>query len=453
LNILILNGSPKGKNSVTLHTALYLERCFPQHVFETLNVGHQIKFLEKDFIKAKQALEKADLIIFCYPVYTFIAPYQLHRFIELMKQNDVNISGKFTAQISTSKHFYDITAHKFIEENCYDFELKYLGGLSADMDDLLSEKGRKQARQFFEKLMFDISQNIYSARKTLLHSSSQGIYKSSLPNCAKRNGKKTVVITNIANEDENLRNMIDDFKNACCYEVREINVRKYPFSGGCLGCFNCAISGKCIYKDGFDEFLRSEVQTADGMIIAFAIENHYTHSSFKCFDDRQFCNGHRTVTTGKSIGYIISGNYSAEQNLQTTVEARSDVGGMYFCGVAGDEQNTTEQIKHLASTFEYALENRLTRPQSFYGVGGTKIFRDLVYLMQGLMQADHKFYKSHGIYDFPQKRKGMLIGMKLLGLVMNVPKVQKQMRLKMSEYIISPYQKVLENANKKEETK
>jgi len=31
MKILILNGSPKGKYSVTLHTALYLEKKFPQH--------------------------------------------------------------------------------------------------------------------------------------------------------------------------------------------------------------------------------------------------------------------------------------------------------------------------------------------------------------------------------------------------------------------------------------
>ena len=30
---------------------------------------------------------------------------------------------------------------------------------------------------------------------------------------------------------------------------------------------------------------------------------------FKCYDDRQFCNGHRTVTMGAPQGYLISGPY------------------------------------------------------------------------------------------------------------------------------------------------
>ena len=28
-NILVMNGSPKGKNSITLHTCLFLEKKFP----------------------------------------------------------------------------------------------------------------------------------------------------------------------------------------------------------------------------------------------------------------------------------------------------------------------------------------------------------------------------------------------------------------------------------------
>ena len=84
MNILVLNGSPKGKYSITLQTVNYLEAMYPDHRFEVLNVGQKIKSLEKDFSPAKEAIEKADLLLFSYPVYTFIAPCQLHRFIELL---------------------------------------------------------------------------------------------------------------------------------------------------------------------------------------------------------------------------------------------------------------------------------------------------------------------------------------------------------------------------------
>ena len=34
MNILVLNGSPKGEGSVTLQTVLYLEALHPEHKFE-----------------------------------------------------------------------------------------------------------------------------------------------------------------------------------------------------------------------------------------------------------------------------------------------------------------------------------------------------------------------------------------------------------------------------------
>ena len=68
MNILVLNGSPKGKNSVTLQTVHYWELLFPEQTFEILHVGQNIKSLEKDFSKALNAIEKADVLLFSYPV-------------------------------------------------------------------------------------------------------------------------------------------------------------------------------------------------------------------------------------------------------------------------------------------------------------------------------------------------------------------------------------------------
>jgi len=149
----IINGSPKGKYSITLQTTRYLERLFPEHEFFVLHAGQKIKALEKNFTEAKEIIEKADALIFSYPVYTFLAPSQLHRFIELLKEHKPDIKGKYVSQISTSKHFYDITAHKYIEENAIDLGLRYIRGLSADMEDLLSEKGQEDAKKFFERFL------------------------------------------------------------------------------------------------------------------------------------------------------------------------------------------------------------------------------------------------------------------------------------------------------------
>lgn len=50
-----------------------------------------------------------------------------------------------------------------------------------------------------------------------------------------------------------------------------------------------------------------------------------------------------------------------------------------------------------------------------------KIFRDLIYTMQGMMKADHKFYKQQGLYDFPQKNKKKILAMKAIGFLTSIP--------------------------------
>jgi len=450
MNIIVLSGSPRGKFSITLQTVLYIQKHFKNDYFEILNVGQQIKQYERDMDLAVKKLLNADMILFCYPVYTFIAPYQLHRFIELIKEKKVNLSGKFAAQITTSRHFYDNTAHKFIEENCLDLKLKYIHGLSAEMGDLLTEQGQKDVMKFWEYVHFCFESDIYvSANKKTsslsdLSVDDKKLYIPFFSESKKSDRYDTLIVTNCEDHDENLENMISDFRNVYPYSTRVINIRKYPFSGGCLGCFNCEIYGNCIYKEGFDVFLRGEIQSADAIVYAFTIKDHSMGASFKLYDDRKFCNGHRTVTMGMPVGYIVSGSYSLEHNLRLIVEARCEVGRNFLCGVASDEEDTAKSIEMLSMKLDYALQNKLVFPQNFLGVGGLKIFRDLIYSMKGLMKQDHKFYKKHGMYDFPQKKIGTILKFKFIGMLLSMPFVSKKINSRINETMIRPYKKLIE---------
>ena len=59
--------------------------------------------------------------------------------------------------------------------------------------------------------------------------------------------------------------------------------------------------------------------------------------------------------------------------------------------------------------------------------------------------ADHKFFKSHGQYDFPQKKWKTSWMMYLIGGMMNNPKLKRKMGGKMSEGMIAHYKKILED--------
>ena len=58
MNILIINGSPSGDDSITLQTMRYIGESFPEHHYELLNVGKKIRTFERNFSAAAQALER-----------------------------------------------------------------------------------------------------------------------------------------------------------------------------------------------------------------------------------------------------------------------------------------------------------------------------------------------------------------------------------------------------------
>ncbi len=404
LKIAVLNGSPKGDYSTTLFSVKYLQKLFKDDEFRIVEVASKIKSLEKDFSPVSEAVKEADIVLFSYPVYTFIVPAQLHRAVELLKGEAIDWSGKFVAQITTSKHFYDTTAQKFIEENMKDLGARYLRGFYADMEDLLEEKGQRQLVDFWKYVHFSYNQN-------------KGIVPS-----AGDAGQYEIAIVTDCKDNPELEALINEFRDVCPAKTKLINIADFKFFGGCVSCFNCAADGTCIYKDGFSDLLRNEINSASAVVYAFKIKDHSMGSRFKLYDDRQFCNGHRMMTIGAPIGYIIDGDIESEANLKTILEARAEVGKNFLCEFATDSVS----IGRMSEQMIFVLENNILQPQNFHGAGGTKIFRDLIWVMRGLMRADHKFYKTHGIYDdLPQRSFGKMLKMKLVGWMFNTPAIRK----------------------------
>ena len=177
-------------------------------------------------------------------MYTFLVPYQLHRFIELMKASGKDFSSKMATQVTTSKHFYDITAHRFIEDNCADMGIRFLDGLSADMDDILSEKGRKQATDWLEFSLWKADRGEFKEHVAPKAAYSPGTV--TVPSVAseKKAGRKAVIVTDLLPGDDRLKGMIERFVSVFPYGTDVINIEDFPFQGGCLSCFNCASTGR-----------------------------------------------------------------------------------------------------------------------------------------------------------------------------------------------------------------
>ncbi len=439
MKVLVINGSPKGKNSITYQTIRFLQRKFPRDEFEVIHAGAQIHALEQDMWLVKEGVRNAQLILFAYPVYTFTVPSQLHRFITLMKENRIQVAGKYMMQITTSKHFYDVTAHRYVEENCKDMGMRLLRGFSADMNDLLTKKGQLEVITYWNYIRHIIQEETSPFEKE----------HDRTPFTEKDRKYRVVIVTDCARENDRLRRMIVDFRKELPFESHVVNLQNFDFQGGCVGCFHCAADGACIWKDGFDALL-GKIQRADSIVYAFSIKDHSMGNLFKAYDDRQFCNGHRAVTAGKPTAYLIDGEFSQEENLRMILEAKSQVGGNFLAGIATNEGVGADSPGTCADKLAYALKHRMTVNKNFYGVGGGKIFRDLVYEMQGMMQADHRFYKAHGLYDFPQKKLGTILFMKGIGALLKSPLTKEKVQPKITEGMLMPYEKIIEGNPLKE---
>ncbi len=442
MNILVLNASPKAKTSITLQNALYLEKKFPAHKFEYIHIGVGKETNRRNLEKTVEAVRECDLVIFSFPVYTFLAPSQLNYFIRLLKDKNLRFEGKTATCITTSKHFYDMTAHSYIEENLLDLGFEWIEGLSLDMEDLLKEEGQKALTSYFERTLWAKENNIVEKRER------KEVESLPLPEKITKGDEKkddytVTIVADYTYNRERLSRLVENFRVLFPYKTKVVELQNFSFKGGCLGCLKCALEGKCVYSDGFDDLLENQILSSDAVIYAFTIIDHSMGPLFKNYDDRRFYFGHRTVTQFKSVGYIIDGNLEEEENLKTVLTARSDVGRNYLSGLATDNDTLEKMAKNLS----YSLTHTYSKPRTFYGVGGMKIFRDLIWIMRGIMRDDHKFYKKNGFYDFPQSQRGKMLALCLAGSVMRNKKIMKGHSAMMDEGMLAPYKKVIEKAN------
>ena len=110
MQIAVLNGSPKGINSVTMQYVLLLQKKLPQHDFVFLHVCQEIKRLEEKpeaFAEVLRAIAAADAVLWAFPLYYMLVAAHYKRFIELVfaRGGEAAFRGKYAAALSTSIKF------------------------------------------------------------------------------------------------------------------------------------------------------------------------------------------------------------------------------------------------------------------------------------------------------------------------------------------------------------
>ena len=101
----------------------------------------------------------------------------------------------------------------------------------------------------------------------------------------------------------------------------------------------------------------------------------------------------------------------------------------------------------MAGRLVQGAETGYIPPQTFYAVGGHKIFRDNIYGgMRFVFQADYRYYREHGMFDFPQADlKTRLLNAVLIPLT-RIPGFRKKVFADMKHHMIEPFEPVLRDA-------
>jgi hypothetical protein len=331
--------------------------------------------------------------------------------------------------------------------------MKYAGGFSSEMYDLLEEKERKRLSLFAEHLFDTIENNVPRPRnfRPLIHSSFEYV-PGDVQSKIGVGSQKVVVLTDSKDEGTNLGRMLRQFDRSFSGEVEVIDLNEIDIKGGCLGCIQCAYDNSCQYgdKDGYVEFFNTKVKSATIIVLAGSIKDRYLSSRWKLFFDRSFFNNHVPVMTSKQLGFIISGPLSQIPNLKQALEGFFEVqqAGIvdFVTDECGDSTTIDALLLSLAQRLIRSANDGYVKPSSFLGVGGKKVIRDDIYgRLRFPFRADHNFYKKNGLYDFPQKDYKSRITNSIMLLLSRIPSIRKEIYIKrMKAEMIKPLQKVLE---------
>ena len=454
MRIAVVNGSPSGLAGISAHYVKYLEKRFPEHQFRVHEVARQIHALERDerrFSGVAEDLAAAELVLWAFPVYFMLVSAQLKRFIELLFERGQAslLAGKVTSSLSTSAHHYDHTAHDYMQGICCDLGMIYVRGFSAGANDLLGEDGRNNLLGWAKELFRHAAGELPTEIRWPPIAWSPSRYDPSLPApVAKTSSKRIAVISDAGPEDQNLERMIEVFERAVYAPVDRIELRELRMAGGCLGCMTCFDDGKCRYQDDYAAAFDQRVRPADVVIYAGAVRDRFLSARMKTFIDRYFSNGHRPVVAGKLVGFLVSGPLQQLPTLRECIEAHIEVGRCQRLGVVTDEQafpeQTTARLQSMARAAERWLAAPWYTPPTFRGFAAAKNFRDLVYANKGIMSADHRFYRAHGLYDYPQQDRGRRLFNALLLLGKRFPSVRAQIGKKMGEKHVEAHRRLLE---------
>lgn len=457
MKITVLNGSPKGELSATLHYIHFIQKKYPEIEVTIHHISQKIKGIEKNeskFNTITADVASADAVWWSVPIYVFVIPSQMVRFIELLSERGVadRFKDKYTAVFTTSIHFYDHTGNNYMHAVCDDLGMKYVDHYSAGMYDLMQEEEQDRLLDFAGQFLSVVEKEdpvppVYRPLDFHTPAYSPGKPKKQVD----QGNKQILLLSDRQEEGTNLEHMILRFCEAFSAPIKRVNLDDIGIKGGCLGCIKCGFDNLCAYEksDTYTHFYRETVATADIVIYAGKVTGRYLSSAWKQFFDRRFFNTHIPTLQGKQIGYILEGPLSQLTDLREVLTAMVEMDQAGLGGIVTDEFGEPAEIDALLDRLAEKLvaysERGFRKPATFRGVAGHKVFRDAVWShLRFPFLADHKYYSENGYYDFPREDdKALESSLQMIEAVQD-PEARKEIRKSLKTGLLEPLKHIIE---------
>jgi hypothetical protein len=264
-------------------------------------------------------------------------------------------------------------------------------------------------------------------------------------------GKRIVILHDSLDPHSNLAEMVMRCASAFDGDVTVFNLHEIDIKASCQGCLQCGSDNECVFegKDGFINFFRSQVMTADILVYAGAIVDRYLSSRWKTFFDRCFFNTHTPVLMHKQVGFVISGPLAQVPNLTEILQGFIELQQANLAGFVTDEWGSSADIDglldRLMATAVGFSQASYARPATFLGIAGTLIFRDDIFgRLRPVFQADHRAYQRLGIYrTFPQGDWKIRLINLATGIIFRIPAIKKGFKRQIRQGMVQPHQQVV----------
>lgn len=466
MNIVVLSGSPKGKDSVTLRYVEFLQLHHPQHEFKVLHIGQKILKLEKNeafFAATIEEIEKADALLWVTPVYYLLVPAQLKRFIELTFERNCTqaFTGKPAAAITTSIHFFDHTALRYLHAISEDLGMLWLGAYPAEMNDLVRSRERERFRKFGQAIIEAFTERELPLGRVYPQAGKPELdYRpAGSPQALATGGKKITLIADLEDRYINLSEMIGYLKDCFTGSLEFVNLAETAIKAGCRGCLACGADNSCFYetRDDFYRLFEDKVVSADIIIFASVIRDRFLSSRIKIFMDRSFYMNHVPYLKQKQIGFLISGSLRQNANLREVLESYTAMHQGNLVGIVTDEAKTAVEVDSAIFTMARQALMRSAEdylaPQTFLSVGGRKIFRDFIAgTAQITFPADYKYYRRNHFFDYPQRKKVTQAVVFFLRNLLKIVGLRRLFTTRIVKGLVQPLDKVLSREKEKLQT-